>query len=84
MILEAGHAIGQYDARRWIGDIDVPTAVVVTARDRALLPAQQAKLAMSIPGAVVHRIDDGHVACAGPYFADPFVDACREVVGRTN
>jgi pimeloyl-ACP methyl ester carboxylesterase len=84
MILEAGHAIGQYDARRWIGDIDVPTAVVVTARDRALLPAQQAKLAMSIPGAAIHRIEDGHVACASPDFADPFVDACRDVVGRLN
>jgi 3-oxoadipate enol-lactonase len=79
MILEAGHAIGQYDARPWIGDIDVPTAVMVTARDRALLPAQQGKLALSIPGAVVHRVDDGHVACASPYFADPFVSACLDV-----
>jgi 3-oxoadipate enol-lactonase len=79
MILEAGHAIGHYDARKWIGDVDVPTAVLVTARDRALVPSQQAKLAMSIPTAAVHRVDDGHVACASPYFADPFLEACREV-----
>jgi pimeloyl-ACP methyl ester carboxylesterase len=82
MILEAGHAIGQYNARPWIGDVDVPTAVMVTARDRALLPSQQAKLAVSIPNAVVHRIDDGHVACASPFFVDPFMDACLDVANR--
>jgi hypothetical protein len=79
MILEAGHAIGHYDARKWIGDVDVPTTVVVTARDRALDPAQQEKLVASIPHAVVRRIDDGHVACATPAFARSLVDACREL-----
>jgi 3-oxoadipate enol-lactonase len=79
MILEAGHAIGQYDARDWIGEVDVPTTVLVTARDRALLPSQQGKLAQSIPHAVVHRVDDGHAACASSHFAGPFVDACLGV-----
>ena len=83
MILEAGHAIGQYDARSWIGDIDVPTTVMVTARDRALLPEQQDKLADSIPHAVVHRVDDGHVACASVDFADQLVEACRAMSAAT-
>jgi len=82
MILEAGHAIGHYDARQWIGEVDIPTAVMVTVRDRALEPSQQEKLAMSIPGAAVHRIEDGHVACAGPSFAAPFVDVCLDVASR--
>jgi 3-oxoadipate enol-lactonase len=82
MVMEAGHAIGHYDARKWIGTIDCPTAVLVTAKDRALVPAQQAKLAFSIPGAAVHRVEDGHVACAGIGFAEPFVRACLDVAGR--
>jgi hypothetical protein len=56
--------------------------VMVTARDRALVPSQQGKLATSIPHAIVHRIDDGHAACASPYFVDPFMDACRDIAGR--
>lgn len=82
MVLEAGHAIGQYDARRWIGQVDCPTAVLVTARDRALPPAQQAKMAFAIPGAAIHRVEDGHVACAGDAFAEPFVDACLQLADR--
>lgn len=82
MILEAGHALGQYNARSWIGDVDVPTAVMVTARDRALVPSQQEKLVASIPHAIVHRIDDGHAACASPAFVDPFMEACRDIARR--
>ena len=41
-LMEAGQAIGSYNARRWIGEIDVPTAVVVTERDRAIDPARAA------------------------------------------
>jgi pimeloyl-ACP methyl ester carboxylesterase len=79
MILEAGHAIGQYSARKWIGSVDVPTAVVVTTRDRALVPDQQMKLVEAMPHARLHQIDDGHVACASPGFAGPFLDACLDV-----
>ena len=79
LLLEAGHALGHYDARRWIGDIDVPTSVVVTARDRAVTPAQQAKMAFAIPDATIHRVEDGHVACTSPEFVAPFLDACFDV-----
>lgn len=82
MVLEAGHAIGHYDARRWIGEIDVPTTVMVTSRDRALVPSQQGKLATSIPDAVVHELDDGHAACANERFAEQFVDVCLDVAAR--
>jgi pimeloyl-ACP methyl ester carboxylesterase len=82
MILEAGHAIGQYDARKWIGDVDVPTTVVVADRDRALVPAQQDRLAASIPNAAVRRVDDGHVACASADFGELFGNVCLDVAGR--
>ena len=63
-IMEAGQAIGSYNARRWIGEVDVPTTVLVTERDRAIAPGEQRKLATAIPGALVHSVDDGHMACA--------------------
>jgi pimeloyl-ACP methyl ester carboxylesterase len=79
LVLEAGNAIGHYNAGKWIGDIDVPTAVLITTRDRAIEPGQQAKLAFAIPGATIHRIEDGHVVCTSPTFAAPLLDACFDV-----
>ena len=33
-------------------------------------------MAFGIPGAAIHRIDDGHIVCASEQFAEPFVAAC--------
>ena len=81
-LMEAGQAIGRYDARGWIGEIDVPTSVVVTERDRAIEPREQLKMAAAIPGAVVHPIDDGHMACAKRAFGPALVRAVDSVQGR--
>lgn len=81
-LMEAGQAIGAYSARRWIGEIDVPTTVMVTERDRAISPDEQRRLAASIPGAVVHTIDDGHVACAKREFGPALVRAVSSVAQR--
>ncbi|WP_208027043.1 alpha/beta fold hydrolase [Rhabdothermincola sediminis] len=43
------------------------------------VPTQQAKLAFSIPHASIHRIEDGHVACASPGFAGALLAACEDV-----
>ena len=82
VVLEAGNAIGHYNASDWIGEIDVPTAVVITTKDRAIEPGQQAKLAFAIPQAAIHRIEDGHIACASPAFAAPLLQACIGVAVR--
>jgi pimeloyl-ACP methyl ester carboxylesterase len=82
MVLEAGIAMSSYSARRWIGRIDVPTTVIVTAKDRAIPPLAQMHMALSIPGAEIRRIDDGHLVCAKPAFAPPIIAACREVASR--
>lgn len=79
MVMEAAHAVGTYNAKGWIGDIDVPTAVMVTTRDRAIRPVDQLRLALAIDGASIHRIDDGHTVCARPEFGPAVVRACREV-----
>ena len=76
-LMEAGQAIGSYNARRWIGEIDVPTTVLVTERDRAIDPREQLKMAAAIPGAVVQPLDDGHVACAKREFGPALVRGGR-------
>lgn len=81
-IVEAGHAIGTYSARHWIHDVDVPTSVLVTTRDRAVDPTAQSRLAMAIPGAHINRIDDGHVACVNPEFGRKVTDCCLDVERR--
>lgn len=79
LIMEAANAIGTYDARDWIGDVDVPTTLLVTTQDRAIPALQQLKLLLAIPHARVHLIDDGHTVCAKRSFARPVVAACREM-----
>jgi 3-oxoadipate enol-lactonase len=81
-IVEAGHSISTYHAGRWLREIDVPTAVVCTKRDRGVRPDLQLALADAIPGATVHPIDDGHLACAKPSFAPVLLDACESVAHR--
>jgi pimeloyl-ACP methyl ester carboxylesterase len=82
MVFEAGIAMSNYNASRWIKKVDVPTAVVVTAKDRAIPPLAQLHLALSVPGATIHRIDDGHLACAKPAFAESVLAACQDVAAR--
>jgi pimeloyl-ACP methyl ester carboxylesterase len=82
MIIEAGHSISTYSARRWIGDVDVPAAVLCTSGDRGVAPDLQLALAEAIPGATVHPFDDGHLACANPDFTEPLLAACLDVATR--
>jgi pimeloyl-ACP methyl ester carboxylesterase len=81
-LLEAGQAIGSYNARRWISEVDVPTTVLITTKDRAVSPAEQRRLAEAIPGAEAHLLHDGHVACARPEFGPALVRAVDSVVSR--
>lgn len=82
MLFEAGIAMSNYSARRWIGQIDVPTTVVVTTKDRAISPLAQLHMALAIPRAEIRRIEDGHLVCAKRSFAAPILDACRGVAAR--
>ncbi len=84
MIMEAGRAMGTYSGRQWVGQINVPTAVLVTTKDRGIPALNQLQMAVAIPHASIHRIEDGHVACAKPTFAPPLVAACLEVAGRAS
>jgi pimeloyl-ACP methyl ester carboxylesterase len=79
VLLEAGGAIGRYDASAWIGSVDVPTAVVLTERDNVVPPSRQRRLAASIPGARVFPVVGDHSVCATDpaRFVPSLVAACR-------
>ncbi len=79
---QAVAALGRHHSRPWLGRIDVPTAVVVTTRDRAIPPARQRGLARSIPGATLHEIDAGHAACT--LETEKFVPALVEAVNTVH
>ena len=81
-IVEAGHSIGTYHATRWIDQVDVPTSIVCTTKDRGVRPELQLALAESIPGATIHRIDEGHLACAMTDFGRVVREACDDVANR--
>ncbi|MEY2421586.1 MAG: hypothetical protein QOI95_1653 [Acidimicrobiaceae bacterium] len=66
-IAEAAGAIGRFSSHEWIGEVDVPTAVVVTEQDRLVPPHRQRRLAESIPGARVIPVQGDHGVCV----ADP-------------
>ena len=62
--------------------IDVPTAVVVTQRDKVLPPANQIALARRIPGATIHPIDAGHASCVME--SEKFVPALLEAIATVH
>lgn len=82
MLLEAGQAIATFSSRHWVHGVDVPTTVLVTTKDSAVLPAGQFRLATAIPHSHVNLIDDGHVACIAPDFGRKVTDACLDVQHR--
>jgi pimeloyl-ACP methyl ester carboxylesterase len=62
-IAEAAGALARFSSHEWIGDVDVPTAVVVTERDGLVPPERQHRLADSIAGARVFPVDGDHSVC---------------------
>lgn len=60
-IVEAGRALGRYDARPWAARIGRPAAALVTTRDRLVEPHRQRALAAAL-GARVHDLTGDHLA----------------------
>jgi len=83
-VAAAAAALGRFSSHEWIGTVDVPTAVVITTRDRAVPPQRQQKLAEAIPGATIHPVDGDHLVCGiNPgRFVPVLVKATREVASR--
>src|SRR4051794_40196636 len=58
--LSAIEAVGRFSSHSWIGEVDVPAAVVVTRHDRVVPARRQWKLASALPAATVVELDGGH------------------------
>jgi 3-oxoadipate enol-lactonase len=83
-IIQAGLALGRFDSRGWIGEVDVPTAVVVTTLDTSVSPNRQRRLAQRIPGAATFDVEGTHRACVDEarVFVPALMAACESVSGR--
>ena len=82
--LQAMSTLGRFSSHEWIGEVNVPTGVVVTTRDHFIAATRQIKLANAIPGATIHPVHAGHAACVLAYrrFVPALVEACESVVAR--
>ena len=78
-------ALARFDSRPWIEQVDVPTGVVVTTRDRVIPPARQLELVHSIRGAQCFEVPAGHAACVlgADRFRPALLAALASVTDRT-
>jgi 3-oxoadipate enol-lactonase len=83
-VLDAALALSNYRSHDWIGNIDVPSAVLVHLHDQLVPTNRQFALARSLPGAVVHPVDGDHFAAVKePHvFASTLISAVRDVHRR--
>lgn len=86
MVLEAGKAIGSFSSRPWLGEVDVPTSVVITMRDRVVPVRRQVRLFESIKGAEAFRVDGDHdaVVANADRFVPTLLRAAHSVIERAD
>jgi 3-oxoadipate enol-lactonase len=76
--MQAGFSLARFDSSAWLGDVDVPHAVVLTTRDGAVLPPRQQRLADALPAPTVVRCESDHSGCVTR--PDRFVPALVEAL----
>lgn len=83
-IPEALAELGRFDSAAWIGDVDVPTGVVVTTRDKIIPSRRQRRLAAAIKGAQVFSAAGGHAAIVlgATGWVPTFVEAAENMLTR--
>ncbi len=84
-VLQAGWSIGRFSSAEWIGDVDVPTSVLVTTHDQVVSTQRQRRLAASIPGAEVIEVAGDHGVCVTTpsVFVPALLDGIRRVARRS-
>jgi len=77
----AVQSVYEFTSDNWIGQIPVPTAVVITTRDRIVPAGVQRKLAHAIPNAFVYEVEADHGLCVNSpeVFTRALLAACRDV-----
>jgi len=84
-LIQAAEELSSFSSRDWIGNVNVPTAVIVTTRDGLVPPVRQYELAASIPEAAVYEVTGDHLACTrrADLFVPALVRACHDVEARS-
>lgn len=84
-LLTSMRSVGRIRSNAWIGEVDVPTSVVVTTRDRTVPARNQRRLADAIPGAVTFEVDGPHdsIVTRREVYLPVLLDAVATVTGRT-
>ena len=82
--VEAGAELNAYDSSAWLAELRLPTAVVVTARDRTVAPWRQEAMAALVPGARRYSVEAGHDAAVthSDIFLPVLAGACLAVAAR--
>ena len=84
MILEAGSALGNYDSRPWLHELDMPTSMLVTMADTIVPTQRQIKLFEQLPRAEAFRADGNHDAIVEnrDTYVPTLVRACLSATSR--
>ena len=74
-------AVSEFTSHKWIGDVDVPVAVLITTHDAIVPTARQRRLAEAIPHAKVITIEGDHGVCIRDpgLFSEKLLQACLAV-----
>ena len=76
-VIEAGRALGGYDATEWAPQLGIPAAMLVTTNDRLVKPRKQRALAAAL-GAQIREIPTDHL---GPWESpDQFSSVTAELL----
>jgi 3-oxoadipate enol-lactonase len=83
--LSAVQAVSRFTSHEWIGELDVPAAVVITTKDHLVPVTRQQRLAAAIPGATVIEIAADHGICVTEpeRFGAIIAQACALVLERS-
>lgn len=76
--------LGRFNSAPWIGEVDVPTAVVVTASDHTIPERRQRRLAACIDGATCYTAPGGHasIVLGASRWLPVFQEALADVTAR--
>lgn len=82
-VVQAGHALGTYDARPWADSLNVPAAMLITTKDRVVKPRKQRALAKALSAEVIEIADDHLVTITQPEaYAAATLKLVDSVAGR--
>lgn len=84
-VLQATREMIKHDFNQWLEHVDVPTAVLVTVKDRLFSLDHQSHMVRQIPGARALHFTGGHVSSSlNKDYARALVTTCMDVASRVS